>query len=155
IADNGRELLSAEVCSVFLRQHEGYLSLEANSGSPPGTSRIGMKLEIKSGEGTGLTGHIAKIGMLVNLHGEQLRNHQAIANSGPRPHLPSLYINSLLAIPFKHRSSGAEELIGLIIVENKKGRDGKLYLEHRFDQQDELFLKTLASYAEIAIQNAQ
>jgi PAS domain S-box-containing protein len=155
IVGYGAQLLHAEVCSVFLVRREGYLSLEAGYGSPLGSFRRGLELEIKSSRGTGLTGHIAKVGELVNLHGEELLNHPAVRQPGPHDHLPSGYCTSLLAIPLKRKLGEKREVIGLIKAENKKDSTGKADPALSFSNEDILILKTLANHATTAIANAQ
>ncbi len=155
IARYGQELLNAEVCAVFHVHRKGFLSLEANAGSPPGSFHIGQELEIKSGKNAGLTGYLAAIGEMVNLHGEQLSQHLAIKLHKPHDYMPSGHTYSLLAIPLKLRVGDVEEVIGLIKAENKKSRTGQADPREAFDERDELILKMLASYAETALRNAQ
>jgi len=155
IANYGQELLNAEVCAVFHVRRKGYLRLEANAGSPLDSYDPDLELEIKAGTGVGLTGHITAVGKLVNLYGEQLSNHSAIRSRQPQKYMPSGQTHSLLAIPLKQRTDIKEEVIGLIKVENKKHWNGQVDSRLAFDKQDKLILKTLAGYAETAIQNAR
>ncbi len=151
----GRELLNAEVCTVFLVRKKGYLRLEANAGSPAGSFDPDLELEIKAGEGVGLTGHIAAEGKLINLFGEQMIHHPAIRSRQSPKHIRSGHTHALLGIPLKQRVGEKEEVIGLIKVENKRDRNNRVDHNLAFDGQDELILKTLAGYAETAIRNAK
>jgi GAF domain-containing protein/ActR/RegA family two-component response regulator len=155
IVKYGQELLNAEVCTVFRVRRRGFLTLEATHGSPPGTSNIGIELAIKKGDKTGLTGHIAAAGELVNLSGDDLLKHQASINPGVQTHLPSGNCSALLAIPLKSKAGEIEELIGLIKVENKKDGNGKVSPDQRFDNIDELILTSLAAQAVTAVRNAE
>jgi GAF domain-containing protein/ActR/RegA family two-component response regulator len=155
IANYCRELLNAEVCSVFHVRRKGFLRLEANVGSPPGSVHLGLELEIKGGNGVGLTGAIAKVGKMVNLHGEQLRQHPAIRQHEPQAYIPRGITHAMMAIPLKQRTGDVEEVIGLIKVENKKDRNGQVDSHRAFDNQDGLILRILADYAETAIRNAR
>jgi GAF domain-containing protein/AmiR/NasT family two-component response regulator len=154
-----RELLNAEVSTTFMVQRPGWLSLVSNSGSPPGTGKIGLELEIKDGEKTGLTGHIAKVfadgAEDFNKFGEELIDHPAAKSKGPYDHIPSGFCASLMAVPLKRKADEREELIGLIKVENKKDKSGKVNRTHGFNEEDVLTLKMLASFAVTAIQNAE
>jgi GAF domain-containing protein/FixJ family two-component response regulator len=155
IDEYSRTLLNAEVSTTFLVRRQGYLSLVSNSGSPKGTAEIGLELEITTGDKCGLTGYIAKMGEVFNEHGEKLTKHHAIKSKGPHPHLPSRYCGSLLAVPLKMQVGGREEVIGLLKVENKKDQDQKVDPAHGFHNDDVLVLKTLATFAVTAIQNAE
>lgn len=146
------ELLNAEVSTTFVVRRPGFLSLVSNSGSPPGSARIGLELEIRDDDG--LTGHIAAHGEIFNKYGQELHDHPAIKSNGPHPHLPTGYCHSLLAVPLKKVVEGQEEVIGLLKVENKKDHAGKIDTTSGFNNEDELVLRTLASFAETAIQNA-
>jgi hypothetical protein len=50
---------------------------------------------------------------------------------------------------------GKEEIIGLLKVENKKDQTGKVDASDGFNNEDELVLQTLASFAVTAIQNSE
>jgi GAF domain-containing protein len=89
IVKSAKQLLNAEVCTLFLVRQKGFLSLEANCGSPKLSYRKGIPIEIKKGKGAGLTGHIAAQGKLFNAHGEELLSHPAIKKHGPQRHIPS------------------------------------------------------------------
>jgi GAF domain-containing protein len=159
IARSGQELLSAEVCSVFMVRRAGFLSLEAVCGAKDNSFRRGLELEITKAEGGGLTGYIAHRRKLFNRRGKELVNHPAVKNPGEQPHLPSKRCSSLTAVPLKRKlydkGEEAEEVIGLIKAENKKNRAGTVDPERGFDYDDTVILAALATYAETAIRNAQ
>lgn len=150
-----RELLNAEVSTTFWVRRPGFLELVSNSGSPPGRSNIGLELEIKDGEKAGLTGYIARVGEVFNKYGDELLDHPAVKSKGPHPHIPSGYCVSLLAVPLKRQTDGKEEVIGLIKVENKMDRGGKVNSTYGFDDEDVMALSILASFAVTAMQNAE
>lgn len=153
IVEAARELLQAEVCSIFLIRRQNYLSLETSSGSSPKVSNKPIELLVTKDQG--LTGHIAKLGRLFSKHGKELTDHPAVIKKGPQSHLPSRYCHSMLAIPLKRRKSKRPELLGLIKVENKLDQTGKVAPQRGFDKTDFVVLKTLASYAETALENVR
>jgi Response regulator containing CheY-like receiver, AAA-type ATPase, and DNA-binding domains len=153
ISRYGREVLNAEVCSIFLMNRNGLLTLKASKGSPENYANEPVEIEVR--RDSGLTGYIAWKGEIFKEYGERLQQHWAVQKPGDQPHLPSGHCESLLAIPLKHGSGTEEELIGLIKIENKKDQTGKLDKGFGFDRDDELILKTLADYAVAAIQNAR
>jgi len=152
IVEHGRKLLGAEACAIFLVNRERTLTLEATDGSPGGSFQTDP---IEIGPDVGLTGFIASKGEIFKMRGKRLREHPAIKNRGRQRHLRSGFCESLLVIPLKRRSGEKEELIGLIKVENKQDRAGKLDMGNGFDADDEFILKTLADCAVTAIQNGQ
>lgn len=152
IVRSGRKLLNAEVFSIFLVRREGWLTLETSSGSAPAATR-GVRVQIE--KYNGLTGHIAKVGRLFNQHGPALITHPAVKTASLQPHLPSKHCHALIGIPLRRRKGSRNDIIGLIKVENKLDRAGRVAPSRGFDKADTVVLKTLASYAETALQNVE
>lgn len=153
IVKAARKLLRAEVASIFLVQRAGFLTLKTSDGSAPAATSKPVVLKVMKNHG--LTGHIASEGRLFNKFGAALVTHPAVLNSGRQRHLRSGYCTSLMALPLKRRQAGKSELIGLIKVENKTDKSGKVVRERGFDETDVVILKTLASYAEASLENVR
>jgi PAS domain S-box-containing protein len=152
IARYATEVLEAEVCGVLLVR-SGLLSLEASHGHREGGFQKGKTFKIRSGQGTGLTGHIAARGELFNLHGEKLVNHFAVRGVEPDC-TPSGRCTSLLAIPLKKKTRGGEQLVGLLRVGNKKDKDGRPLPTLTFTKEDEWLLRIFAEAVVTAIDSA-
>src|SRR4051812_3597727 len=133
IAGSAVEVLAAETCGVFLVR-DGELSLEASIGHRDGGFEKG-RLRLKIRPGHGLTGHIASEKRLFNKHGEELKNHRAVAREPV--HTLSGRCDSLLALPLLRKSDGSGDLVGLLRVDNKKGEDGTPSPTLHFDSEDE------------------
>ncbi|MCA1643888.1 MAG: GAF domain-containing protein, partial [Acidobacteria bacterium] len=80
IAKYAREILSAEACGIHQVKEPGWLTLVASHGHSEGGFQKNRKFEIKSGRGTGLTGHIAFEKQVFRKCGAELINHPAVAN---------------------------------------------------------------------------
>jgi PAS domain S-box-containing protein len=148
------EILEAEVCGVFLVKEPGVLSLEASFGHREGAFQKGKRLSIRTGIGTGLTGHIAAEGVLFNQNGTELNSNPAIRGVEPDCS-PSLTCYSLLAIPLKSKSEGKEGLVGLIRSSNKKDAEGRALPTLRFSKEDEWILTIFAEAVVTAIEGAR
>lgn len=149
------EILEAEVCGVHLVKRPGFLTLEASHGHKDKGFEKGKMLPIRTGPGAGLTGHIAFEGQLFNKHGSDLVNHFAVSRRGSgQKHLPSGECYSLLAMPLKKTVGGGEELIGLLRVENKKGKDGLAHPSLKFEKIDEWILSIFTEAVVVAIESA-
>ena len=153
IARYATEVLEAEVCGVLLVRSEGVLSLEASYGHREGSFQKGKTFKVRSGHGTGLTGHIAAEGKLFNLHGEKLVNHFAVRGV-ESDCTPSGRCTSLLAIPLKKKTKQGEELVGLLRAGNKKDKDGRSLPTLTFTKEDEWLLSIFAEAVVIAIDSA-
>jgi PAS domain S-box-containing protein len=153
IAKYATEILRAEVCGVMLVREDGELYLEASYGHREGRFQKGKRFTIRSGQGTGLTGHIAAEGSLFNLHGEALINHFAVRGIEPDC-TPSGRCTSLLAIPLKKKTSQDEKLVGLLRAANKRGKDGRALPTLSFSKEDEWLLNIFAEAVVIAIDSA-
>jgi len=153
IAERAAEILEAEACSILLVKGEGYLSLKASVGHREGGFEKGKEFAIRSGPKTGLTGHIAFEGKMLNACGEELDSHFAV--KGETPHASSGQCYSLLAMPLKTTIGQAERLIGLLRVDNKKDNYGQAGPTICFIQEDEWILNFFAKAVVVAIENAQ
>ncbi len=154
IARQATEIFNAECCSVFQVKRPGYLSLVAGHGHRPGSFTEGREFSIRSGKGTGLSGHIAYEGELFNAYGEELTNHFAVVNPFSN-HTPSGVCHSLLAIPIKKKERNAERLIGLLSIDNKRDKGGRARSTLSFDQEDEWIIRIFAEAVAISIDTAE
>lgn len=150
IASSAVEVLAAETCGVFLIRDD-QLSLEASIGHREGGFEKGKRLQIRSGHG--LTGHIAYERRLFNKHGEELKNHPAVAHESV--HTLSGRCESLLALPLLRKRDGSGNLVGLLRVDNKRGEDGNPSPTLYFDSEDEWILTLFGDAALVAIENAE
>jgi GAF domain-containing protein len=149
IAMSAANVLEAESCGVFLVR-KGMLSLEASHGHRRGGFKKGLRLPIRSGPKTGLTGHIAYSGRHLRLHGAALTNHYAVSGVGPS-HTSSRVCSSILAIPLFDRTQNNRRLIGLLRVDNKKSSGLAIGDEPFFTKEDESILKIFADTAVVAM----
>ena len=158
IAEHTTRILRAETCGVFLVEEPGFLTLTASYGHRKGGFQKGLKLAIRDGERSGLTGWIAFHGKLFNSHGEKLKNHPA-AHHRQSDHTPSGDCHSLIAIPLKRRLRPGEPrlagILGLLRVDNKIGPDGHALSSLRFSQEDGWILRIFAEQVVVALQSAQ
>src|ERR1044071_511885 len=153
IAKHAIEVLEAEACGVFLVRQKGSMTLEASYGHREGGFQKGMRFDIVSGIGSGLTGHIAHRGALFNANGDFLVNHFAVRRSSAN-HTPSGRCHSLLVIPLKKRVGDEEKLIGLLRLDNKKGLDKLPHPTLAFSTEDERILSIFAETVVLAIENS-
>lgn len=153
IARYAAEMVEAEVCGVFLVNRQGKLVLEASFGHREGAFQKSKEYDIRTGKGTGLTGHLAFEGKLFNKSGDELNRHPAVRGVEPDCS-PSFICTSLLAIPLKSKKNGEEELRGLIRASNKLNRDRKPLPAVRFSDEDEWILTIFAETVVTAIEGA-
>jgi GAF domain-containing protein len=150
IVEAGRELLNAQVCSLWLAKRDGFIELVANSGSPPGTTELGKELEIRRGRKAGLTGFVAASGMKLNLAGNW-HKHPAVRFKPPYTHLPGGECTSVLMLPLRRRTPSGHDVVGVFKIENRMDRHGQIHNGLGFDKWDEWIFGILASFAENAI----
>jgi GAF domain-containing protein len=153
IADKAHTIIDAELCSILLVEKPGWLKLEAGHGYAEGKFEKGKALEILPGPGTGLTGYIACIGKIFNESGDRLNRHfaRAVHLDGYTDHSPSGQCFSLLGIPLM---SDTGDVKGLILINNKKDRDGKANYWTCFSKEDEAIGEILGQAALVAIETA-
>ena len=154
IVTRAKDILEAEYSCILLVKRPGFLSLEASSGHTAGGSQKGEEFAIRDAPKSGLTGYIAANGKLFNAHGEKLTRHPAVRGEQPA-HLSSGKCYSLLAIPLKMEIDHREETIGLLRVDNKKGRDGCALPSITFTEEDEWILNIFADAVVGTIRNVQ
>lgn len=153
IARRAAEILNAESAGVF-RVADDTLVLEASFGHAKGFEPGKVRVPITDTPGHGLTGYIAHRGELFRDFGLKLLEHPAV--SGRRaPHTPSGLCLSLLAIPLFRGTGDAQELIGLLRADNKKGADGQALTSMGFDDEDEDSIRSLGHAAVVAIESAE
>src|SRR6185503_964297 len=147
IAKKAHTIIDAEVCSIFLVQKPGLLTLEAGHGYAEGKFEKDQPREIPPGPGTGLISYIARTGKIFNECGKRLNEHPArVAHVDGiyTDHSPSGQCFSLLAIPLKSESG---ELKGLISINNKNDKDGKPNEWTCFSKEDEAIAEIFAQAA--------
>ncbi len=154
IAKHASGILEAESSGVFLVRQKGFLSLEASYGHRDGGFQKGKSLAIRSGPKTGLTGHIAHQGEIFNARGDDLVHHYSVRGVESH-HTPEKGLFSLLAIPLKKKVADHEELVGLLRVDNKRDRDGKVRPNIGFTKEDEWILGIFAEEIVVALENAE
>ena len=109
-------------------------------------SRVAQSVdEIRMPVGTGIAGHVAETGEVVNLT-------DAYVHPEFNPELDAIHgyrTTSMLCVPMEDTKG---DRIGVVQVMNKKGEPGT---EPYFDAQDEALLEAFASQAAIAVDNAR
>jgi len=150
IARRAVEVLEAEACGILLVRREGYLSWQASYGHAEGVFIRGKEFAIVSRPKGGLTGHIAKEGLMFNAWGSALTNHFAVKKE-EKDHIAPEHCYSLLALPLKNKDG---ELVGLLRVENKLGSDRAPDHGLHFTPDDELILNNFGQAVVVAIDAA-
>ena len=142
--------LNAEVCSVFLEDKDnspGVLVMMAGSGF---ARRLVGKASYKIGEG--FTGTVAKYGAKFNIRSrDELENLEIDGRKVWRGMFDyqqwpsgSNEFRNCIAIPVRIK----DQILGVIKVENKISGD-------YFDENDELYLETIANIIAVAIENVR
>ena len=153
VAEQAHRLINAEASAIFLVQEEKQLTLVASHGHRPGGFPRGKTFKIQTGEATGLTSHIAYIGETFKMCGKELIEHPAAASRTDN-YTFSGKCHSLLAIPLKKDTGRGSELVGLLKINNKKGRDGKPDSWTCFTDDDQSIAEIFAQAAMVAIETA-
>lgn len=154
IAKNVCEILTAEVCSVFICKDNDQLTLEAGYGYPEGSFQYGLSIPIQKKIQGGLTGYAAYEGKLINLHGDQLRDHPAILHY-KNNFTPSGECHSVLALPLKQYQNPENLLIGLLRVDNKKDEHGASSSGIAFTTEDEWIIQIFAEIIDVCLECAK
>jgi GAF domain-containing protein len=157
VAHQSHVLLRAEACSIFLVDENSpdmivKVASHADVWGVRGEvepKRGRVRLKIQSVPGGGLTGHIAKQGQIVELHGSELTSNPYSVGKQP-DHLSSGRCVSLLGIPLKDRKG---KLLGLMVVDNKKGSDGEARDGDHFTKEDISIAKILASKTTLVLES--
>ncbi len=148
-----RKILNAESCAVFLVRREDdkrvleLVSDDSDSGyqypGPP------VKLPIWSKKNGGLTSHLANSGRIIRLSGNALRQSPYLRGETPPLHLKAHSDYSLLSFPLKNRKG---QLLGLVKVQNKKGKNQRPGPGVRFTDVDVGLAAFLSSRLAVALQ---
>jgi len=154
IVQEAREVLKAEVCTLFLVERPDVMRIGASDGSPPGTVDKSREFLIRDGEKVGLTGYIAYHGEIFRRWGSGLTQHPAVMSAGPHDHLPSKYCYSLLGVPLKVGREPEKRLIGLLTVQNQLAESGRVKIDGGFADEDEVVLNMFGAKVTIALQAA-
>jgi GAF domain-containing protein/two-component sensor histidine kinase len=144
-------LCRAESAAIFLVPEKvpERLSLEAAHSDLEGRVFQPVELLIQSEPEGGLTGHIASIRQTVRMNNEELRTTKYSANTEPR-HLRSGLCYSLLGVPLLDRK---ERLLGLVKMENKKGKGGIPAENVEFTPEDEAVAQVLGNKLSVVLEN--
>ena len=136
ILKNMAELLNAEGTSYFkVLSDAKHIVKEASWGHVDPDHYIGKHFPIHNKARGGLTGWIAHQRELYNEHGEELRNHWAVAGS-KTDHLKSGKCAALLAVPLFEQGDEGDTFVGMLEAENKKDENGIIDDALGFTQED-------------------
>jgi PAS domain S-box-containing protein len=156
IVEKTIKILDAELCSLFLVENDLiYLKTSYSYENNLVKKREfeNVRLEIKSGLRTGITGAIAYEKAVYNKFGQEHQNHPAMKNPAEAQFIPSGYCYSELAYPMLDEN---KELLGILIVYNKLDKTGKPLTDTGFSKEfDEQLMKILTTKLIISIKNAQ
>ncbi len=172
IARHTTEILSAEMCGVFLLDPTGKLFLRASHGHRPDAPVPTDAFDVQDEPGAGLTGAIfarlrARHGkrwalgdggmhdepIAFNAHGRKLVDDPAVKTG--KDVSPSGECFSLLAMPLLSREQGRERVVGMLRISNKKGADGRPNQSIQFNAEDIWVLRIFTESIVIAIQSAR
>lgn len=154
IVTHTRELYSCEAVSLFLVDENDptRLVLVADAAEPRSGARPGsVCLSIESRPGGGLTGHLAKRGEIIRLHGTKLRGNRYVKEHVTK-NLVSGRCHSLLFVPLLDRKGG---LIGTVNLHNKKNVRGEPDDRTSFTKQDEEVANILATKVVVLLENSR
>jgi len=157
IVERTIEILDAELCTLWLAEDE-HIYIKTSFGIREGLGepeKIDKKkrLSIKSGEGSGLHGHIAFTKKVHNLYGDQIINHPALRKLDSSDYLSTGVSYSTLNHPIVDETN---ELLGLLVAYNKRDEHGRPMKDRGFsDQFDVSLMKILTTKLIISIKNAQ
>ena len=129
-----REVMAADVCSVYFTEHEQRRHVfAATDGLPP--ELVG---QVQAGFGQGLIGQVADSSHPVNMaHVPEALDREFLAQSGAGRY------HAFLGVPVTHK----RRVQGVLLVRQRKAR--------RFSEADEAFLTTLAAHLGGAIAYAK
>ncbi len=116
IAQYANNVLNSECCSILLKKSPNTLQIVASHGYIDNVSD-NNEFPIRTGKGTGLTGHIASLGQPFNGHGDdELVNHPAAKSAESRT--PSGHCYSMIMLPLieKHTSFGKKQYYWLASI---------------------------------------
>lgn len=153
VAKHAHTIINAEAGAVFLSEVESELTLVASDGHRKGGFQKGRKFKVQTGEGMGLTGHIAFMKQPFSKCGKELFEHPAAA-SQLDDFTRSGRCYSLLAIPLRKESGPRGDLLGLLKISNKRGADGEPHEWTCFTEDDQSIAEIFAQVAVVAIETA-
>lgn len=157
IVEKATEILNAELCTLWLVDG-GHIYIKTSFGVKEGLGEPEKidkqkRLPIKSGRGSGLHGHIAYTKQVLNLFGDVLKNHSAIAKLDTSDYLSTDISYSSINYPLLNEKN---ELLGLLSAYNKRDENGKPFKDRGFSKEfDEHLMKILAAKLIICINNAR
>ncbi|VAW34739.1 hypothetical protein MNBD_CHLOROFLEXI01-678, partial [hydrothermal vent metagenome] len=156
IAKHATDILQAEAGSILLLRRPGFLSFEASYGYTDEGIQKGREFEIRSGQHSGLTGHIAWEKKLFNAHGTVLTTHPAVRGQ-ESPYMKSRECYGMLAIPLLQQKGDDDEsvLVGLLRLDNKKNGQGEIGPECFFTEEDEWIGRLFAETVVVAIESSR
>ena len=154
VAKSVHDLLSAESCrQIFIRDeaNPNDLVLAAHysdlfKGNYP---EAAVRRPMHNRPGGGLLGYLANKGRTRRLHGDGLVNHRAAAGRA-RKYLKSGKCFSAMFVPMKDRKN---RVLGVLVVDNKKGADGKAGDTIPFTRRDEAVAKVLVDQILVFLEN--
>jgi putative methionine-R-sulfoxide reductase with GAF domain len=149
-----RRILKAESCAVFLvRRDDDHRILELVSEDTDSGYRYPnpVKLPIQSTPRGGLTSHLAHSGRIIRLSGKALRESPYLRGDTAL-HLKSHVDYSLMSFPLKNRKS---QLLGIVKVQNKKGKNGRAGPGIRFTDNDVSLAAFLSSRLAVPIEGRE
>ncbi len=156
IVEKATEILDAELCTLWLVE-DGYIYIKTSFGikdelGEPKKIDKQKKLPIKTGQGSGLHGHVALTKEVHNLNRNQIINHHAFGKQGASDFLSTENAYSSLSYPMVDKKN---ELLGLLVAYNKRDEQGRLLKDTGFSKEfDEPLMKILATKLIIAMKNA-
>ncbi|MFN8494250.1 MAG: GAF domain-containing protein [Caldilineaceae bacterium] len=144
------ELLEVEACAIFLvpDASPSEVILSASYTDKRKFDFPLVRRKIQSVPGGGLTGHVANVGKIIRLHGAELANHPYKTTHGE--HLVGGNGFSMLSVPLKDRKA---HLLGVMIVDNKKGANGIASTETSFTDVDVSIAQILANQVVSVLEN--
>ncbi|MFX0137189.1 MAG: GAF domain-containing protein, partial [Candidatus Hodarchaeota archaeon] len=157
IVEKATEILDAELCTLWLVR-DGHIYIKTSFGIREGLGEPEKidkrkKLPIKSGEGSGLHGHVAFTKKVLNLFGDQIISHPALGKQDASDYLSTEVSFSTLNHPVVDET---DELLGLLVAYNKRDEHGRPFKDRGFSEEfDEPLMKILTTKLIISIKNAQ
>ncbi|MBN1638449.1 MAG: GAF domain-containing protein, partial [Ignavibacteriales bacterium] len=157
IVERATEILDAELCTLWLVENKHIyiktsFGVKEGLGEPEKIDKL-KKLPIKSGDGSGLHGHVAFTKKVHNLFGDEIINHPALGKPDSSDYLSTEISHSTLNHPIIDET---DQLLGLLVAYNKRDEHGKPIKDHGFSKEfDEPLMKILTTKLIISIKNAQ
>lgn len=157
IVERATEILDAELCTLWLVE-DGHIYIKTSFGIKEGLGEPEKidkqkRLPVKTGEGSGLHGHVAFTKQVHNLNREQIVSHSAFGKQGASDFLSTEDAFSSLSFPMIDEKG---DLLGMLVAYNKRDEKRKSLKETGFsDEFDIPLMKILTTKLIISIKNAQ